>query len=384
MRGRRILAAALVIAQAALAWRVFARMFRTAQASQPILPDRSRSPERVSVIVPVLDEVQRLGPCLRGLHAQGAEVAEVLVVDGGSTDGTPDLVRAWEVRDLRIRLVEAGPAPDGENGKAHNLAAGLAASDPENPWVLTVDADVRPRPGLVTSLLAHARRSGSQALSVATMQALSGPAEALVHPSMLATLVYRFGVPGSATVDPAQVQANGQAMLVRRRVLEEVGGFSPLAHEIVEDVALARRIAAAGQPVGFHEAGDLVTVEMYGGPIDALRNWTRSLPMRDGTWGPPGVLGLLEVILVQALPLPLALLLGWRGGAAGRVGRFEAALAIARIGVLAGVARAYRSHPWPYWVSPVTDVPVALAITFQAFRRRHAWRGRTVVRGGPR
>src|SRR5699024_5369605 len=128
-------------------------------------------------------------------------------------DGTRDLVARAAGRDPRVRLVDATPVPAGVNGKAWNLATGYAQANPDTTWVLTVDADVRPASDLAASLLAHAGRTGVSVFSVATLQRLSGAAEGLVHPSMLATLVYRFGMPGNATTNPAQVQANGQCFL---------------------------------------------------------------------------------------------------------------------------------------------------------------------------
>ena len=63
------------------------------------------------MLVPVLNEATRLRPCLDGLIAQGEETAEIVVIDGGSTDATAGLVREFAVRDSRVRLIEAGPAP---------------------------------------------------------------------------------------------------------------------------------------------------------------------------------------------------------------------------------------------------------------------------------
>ena len=46
----------------------------------------------LTIVVACLNEVERIGPCLRGLRAQGAPVREILIVDSGSTDGTRALV----------------------------------------------------------------------------------------------------------------------------------------------------------------------------------------------------------------------------------------------------------------------------------------------------
>jgi len=372
----------LAALQAAFVLRVIARLLRTAggqrieRKTTPAPPDA-----RVTVLVPVLNEARRLSPCLDGLIAQGPEVAEILIIDGGSTDGTQDLVRFAARRDPRVHLIDATPVPEGLNGKAHGLAVGLAHASAESRWILTIDADVRPDPLLARSLLAHVEAERVPALSAATRQHLSGAAEGLLHPAMLASLVYRFGIPGYATDRVDQVQANGQCFLVRRDVLERVGDFAGVMASVCEDVTLARAIAAAGCLVGFYETDDLAAVEMYSGWREAWENWTRSLPMRDRFSGRAMDVGLAEVVLVQALPLwllPLTWgLLGQRHPAT----LLELALVATRVGVLVGMGRAYVQRPWTYWLSPLCDLPVALRLIVMSRRRRHTWRGRTIVAG---
>ena len=54
-------------------------------------------PERVSVILPVLNETARIQACLECLMAQPEAVAEILVVDGGSSDGTQSMVERYRL-----------------------------------------------------------------------------------------------------------------------------------------------------------------------------------------------------------------------------------------------------------------------------------------------
>jgi dolichol-phosphate mannosyltransferase len=377
-----ILAGAQVLA----AWGVLDRLRRTAGGARvaPVGPaEAAGQGEQVSVVVPVLDEAERLGPCLEGLLLQGPEVAEVIVVDGGSVDGTAALVRGYQDRDSRVRLVDASPVPADWNGKAWGLQVGLQRSSPAGHWLLTIDADLRPGPGLAGALVAHARREGLSVLSVATAQVVSGAGEALVHPALLTTLVYRLGAPGRATRRIAEVQANGQCFLVRREVLIGAGGFAPARASLCEDVTLARHLARAGHAVGFYESDVPVAVRMYSGGREAWRNWPRSLTLRDRYAGWLPVLGLLEVTLVQALPLPLLVwLLGgrrWGSLEGGVLVGVNGVLGAVRLGVLGGTARAYREAPWTYWLSPLLDIPVALALWRSLGRREHTWRGRLLV-----
>lgn len=383
-----LLALPLVAVEAALGARVLARYIRgkggatlSAQAT-----DTTDTTERIGVILPVLNEARRVGPCLDGLMAQGSAVAEILVVDTGSTDGTQALVASFRARDPRVRLIDASPIPSGWNGKAWGLERGLRQMDGSCRWALTVDADTRPAPGLARALLAHATQSNEAAFSVATRQEIHGAGEGLLHPALLTTLVYRFGPPGRVATRVSQTQANGQCCVFRRDALEAVGGFAAVRESICEDVTIARLLVSKGAAVGFYEAGDLIRVRMYEGWRETWRNWTRSLPMRDRFFGVAGVVGLLEVTCAQALaPLTLlALLVTWRplGPLRATLLAVTIALTALRVGTLFGVAHAYTRRPWTFWLSPLCDLPVALQLWVSALRRRHVWRGRALIRGG--
>lgn len=382
-RRAQAFALAFALAQGALAGQVFLRMARSAGGNRVRRVETHRAAAgTVSVLIPVLNESDRLAPCLEGASAQDSGVTEILVVDGGSNDGTQQLVGRYAARDPRIRLIDAAPVPVGINGKAFGLEAGLRRSDPRSRWVLTLDADVTPHPALTSSLVAHAGNQGVSALSIATRQRLSGMAEGLLHPAMLTTLVYRFGIPGHATDCVADVQANGQCMLIAREALDAVGGFETVLSSINEDVTLARAIAASGRPVGFYESDDLVSVQMYAGWRDAWRNWTRSLPMRDRYVGRRSDVGLAEILCVQALP-PWVAVAAWLNlGRRHPLTLLNLGLSIARLGVLQGTARAYSHRPWTYWFSPLADLPVALKLIVMSRQRRHHWRGRTIMTGG--
>ncbi len=379
----------LLILQVIAAIRVILRMARSASGQRiaTAKPDASMKPESVTVIVPVLNEVERLEPCLEGLIAQPAVVGEILVVDGGSTDGTQALVERFVARDPRVRLVDASPVPGGWNGKAWGLQAGWEQRDPASAWILTMDADVRPKPALAASLMAHAETTGLAAFSVATPQRLSGAAEAILHPALLATLVYRYGIPGSATTKVDDVQANGQCFLAQVEAMERVGGFRSGQGAISEDVTIARSLVARGVAVGFFEpaAGvELVDVEMYDGWRDAWRNWTRSLPMRDHSSGARWWLKMFDMTLTMGLPLVILVASAgrFRSGAGSHrlLRRLNLGLVAMRYGVAAGMSRAYRETPPTYWLSPFVDPAVCVKIWIAALRRTHEWRGRPVVR----
>lgn len=371
-----------VVLEALAGARAALRMLATAGGTA-LAPAPAPAAGTICAIVPVLDEEARVGAALAALSACGPEVGEIVVVDGGSVDGTRDVVAAATARDARVRFTSAPPAPAGWNGKAWNLDVGLRATSA--PWLATVDADVRAGKTLLGDAVARASADGLASLSVATRQELADAGAALLHPAFLTTLVYRAGLPNVATGDPARVQANGQVFVARRDALMRADAFRASRASRCEDVTTARVLAASGERVGFYE-GDAV-VRMHDSWRDCAANWPRSLTLRDTFVSRAHVaFALAELALAQALPLPtlIALLVLGDRVPFGRTATAVAfALALMRLGVLAGTRRAYvRPSPF-YWLSPLADVPAVLLLARSALRRTHVWRGRVLVAETP-
>ena len=93
----------------------------------------------VSVIVPARNEEETIGECLESLVSQSYGRLEIIVVDDSSSDRTGDIVREFIARDGRIKLVGAGPRPEGWVGKTWPCQRGFENSRGE--YLLFVDAD---------------------------------------------------------------------------------------------------------------------------------------------------------------------------------------------------------------------------------------------------
>jgi dolichol-phosphate mannosyltransferase len=341
---------------------------------------RAPGPFSVSVILPVLNEEDRIAIMLRALLAEAAavpEVVEILIVDGGSTDGTQAVVQSFQAQDARLHFVDVSPVPLDAVGKAWGLMQGAARANGD--WLLTMDADTVVAPGLIRSLSAFARREHLDALSVATRQVCPGWLQSMLHPAFLTTLVYRFGPPGLATRDARRVMANGQCFFASRAALGASHAIPLSLASLCEDVTIARTLAKAGYLVGFYESDVPVEVQMYGSAREVWANWPRSLVMRD-RHADRAVLPFAQLILLQALPLPLlvaSLLLAlplWFLG-------IQLGLLLFRVGVLFGIHSAYTGPAPSFWLSPLMDVPVVVRLLHAQFQRRLVWRGRVYSRG---
>jgi len=352
--------------QALAAAVVLARLARGRRRRRPLAaPPADRAAGlTVSVVIPARDEARRLAGCLAPL-LEDAGTREVIVVDDRSADATAELARG-----LGARVIDGAELPPGWVGKPWALHQGLEAATGD--VVVTLDADTRPRPGLVRALAHAVAAEPERTLTSATARFdCRTPAERVLHPSLLATLAYRFG-PLDADGPPPRASravANGQCLAVRRAALLAEGGFAAARDRMTDDVALARALRARGWSVAVHDAGDLLEVRMYESLAETWREWGRSIAMTDVTAPAWRAADVAVVWLAMALPLPR--LLAGRGTALDRL------LVAVRLSLHGALARAYCTRGPAFWLAPVGDLAAAVRLTVSAVRPLRVWRGRS-------
>jgi rSAM/selenodomain-associated transferase 2 len=177
---------------------------------------------RLSVVVPVLNEARRIGARLRELTRLDG-VHELLVVDGGSDDGTPDAVGAFP----QVRLLRAA------RGRALQLNAGAAAATGD--VLLFLHADV----ALPEDAASHVARALEDAATVAgAFKTWTVPDDG---PSRLGPLLHLADLRSRYTHLPY----GDQALFVRAAAFRAAGGFP--AQPLMEDLELARRLRRLGR-----------------------------------------------------------------------------------------------------------------------------------------
>lgn len=249
----------------------------------------------ITVVIPARDEALRLPGVLAPLSGAPG-VAEVIVVDDCSADDTAAVARTHGAR-----VIDGTEPPSGWIGKPWALQQGLVAARTE--LVVFLDADVRPDPALpraVAALIAD----GSDLASAQLRFDCPDPAQRVLHPALLATLVYRLGPLDTTARVPASVAAiNGQCFAVRRDALVNAGGFAIVSGHSTDDIALARALTAAGWRLVVADGSRLGTARMYESAADALREWAgRSLALPGAATRPRQLLDLGVVWAVQGLP----------------------------------------------------------------------------------
>lgn len=248
--------------------------------------DRSASPvwpegiSAVRVVIPVFNEEENIGECLDALCAALPQdhPVDVVVADDESTDGTVALAQSAS----GVQVLSAGQRPAAERWCGKNWPASVAAAipwpegDPEQQWLLFLDADVKLRPGAIAAALAEASSSGADLLSLAPRLECGCLAEWLVQPIVAALLGLGFPIRRSNDPDDSTAFAAGPFMLFRRSAYEAIGGHRAVASEVVEDLALARRIKAHGLSLRYLLGVDWVDLRMYRSLAALWEGWTKN------------------------------------------------------------------------------------------------------------
>jgi rSAM/selenodomain-associated transferase 2 len=176
---------------------------------------------KLSIIMPALDEAAEIEAALAALAPFRARGVEVIVVDGGSGDGTLALARP-----LADRVVMAA------HGRAAQMNAGAAVAKADVLLFLHADTQL---PDGADRLVLDALAGSSRAWGRFDVRIDGGGVFALISAFMNA----RSRLTGIATGD--------QAMFVSRAAFERAGGFPPIA--LMEDVALSAELKRVSRPL---------------------------------------------------------------------------------------------------------------------------------------
>jgi rSAM/selenodomain-associated transferase 2 len=171
-------------------------------------------PLPIAVLIPTLNAAASLPATLAALRG---EVAEIIIAEGGSTDGTPDIARAFGAQVIT--------APRGRGPQLR--AAAQAASQ---PWLLALHADTRPGAGWQEAVAGFiARPEAAQQAGYFRFALDDAAPEARRLEAVVAWRCHWLGLP-----------YGDQGMLIARDFYQSLGGYEPIP--LMEDVALIRRI----------------------------------------------------------------------------------------------------------------------------------------------
>jgi len=295
---------------------------------------------------------------------------EIIVVDDHSTDRTREIAQSFP----QVKVVEAGPLPEGWTGKANAVTCG--AREARGAWLLFTDADTVHKPGSLGRAMLEAKQRGVDLLSYSPEQEVRGFFERSVMPVIFAELATRYKPKDVSDPNSAAAAANGQYILISREAYDAVGGHAAIAGSLLEDVELARAVKRNGRRIFFRLAADQVRTRMYRSTTQLVEGWTKNLVLLFPHPIQLAVLRAAEFTTIWVTGL-LGLVFFWRG----KLVLGAVAWALCGMLKLFFWRRILRAHfSWNSNLFAIFGLPIfsylLLRSVIQHKRGRVAWKGR--------
>ncbi|WP_320673934.1 glycosyltransferase family 2 protein [Prochlorococcus sp. MIT 1341] len=259
----------------------------------------------LTVIVPTFNEEKNIYQCLSSIieSVNPCDDWKVIIADDSSSDQTLTKAKlASKKSSIRIDFLEAGPRPKNQRWVGKNWPCSQAMEKIDSDWILFLDADIQIKKETIFRALSQANMEGIDLLSLAPRLTCECLSEWMVQPIMASLISIGFPIKAANQSKESTAFAAGPFMLFRRSAYKAIGGHKDLAGEVVEDLALARKIKGSGFKLRFLLGLNAVDLHMYP-DFDALwegwsKNWFLGLDRNI----PKAISASLVVFLIFSTP----------------------------------------------------------------------------------
>jgi len=101
---------------------------------------------KISLVIPIFNEQESLDSLIESINSQSFQPDEIILVDGGSTDNTIEIVERMAVENSKIKFIKT---PQASPGKGRNLGVDSAKND----WIAFTDAGIKLETGWLEELV---------------------------------------------------------------------------------------------------------------------------------------------------------------------------------------------------------------------------------------
>lgn len=272
-----LIVSALLAVLGIYAFLLSAANVRFLKSNRDTIPSPGRG-HKVSVLIPARNEESRLPELLDSLVVQDYPDYEILIVDDNSTDSTwsiiedymsryPGLVKGIKGKEKKDKVA---------NGKIYALDQIEAIAEGE--YLLATDADTIHKPGSISYAVTLLEKYNLDMLSGFPEERCGTVlANAITAAMNFAAVLY---IPLALVCRHPNrwfTLANGQFILMRHHVMDELGGYKAVNHKLVDDVSLAKHFVENKRRYALVNVSNVVACRMYDTTGEAFLGITRSI-----------------------------------------------------------------------------------------------------------
>lgn len=255
----------------------------------------------VSIIVPARNEDRVISNCVESLIVQSHKNLEIIVVDDSSSDNTRIVVNSLARRDDRVKLVLAGPKPEGWVGKSWPCWKGYGHS--KGTYLLFVDADSTLGPSTVESSLRYALEKGIDMLSLSPRLEMAGLTARAVLPIVSGAINLLYPMQKVNEKRNKRAYVFGTFMLVKKLVYESIRGHERVKGELVEDAAIAKVTKAEGYVLRIERGPEFVSTKWATDSISIYQGLERIISSSVRSYGLVSIVNAVLLFFMTIYPI---------------------------------------------------------------------------------
>ncbi|MCP3925831.1 MAG: glycosyltransferase [Desulfobacterales bacterium] len=217
----------------------------------------------VSIIIPARNEEHNIRRCITSLLSQSypADRYKIIVVNDNSIDATESIIKELASNDNKVHLINKGEPEPEWTGK--NSACNEGSKHAGGDYICFIDADTKSETDLIKISVSYAEENKIDMLSVSPFQELGSFTEKCLLPGIFLAIASSMNFKNINNPVKPEAIANGQFILFRKSVYDDIEGHNSVKSIVMEDIALAEVVKHNGYRLFFIFGDDLIRTRMY-------------------------------------------------------------------------------------------------------------------------
>ncbi len=229
----------------------------------------------ISVIIPARNEENNLPNILNDLLKQTYPIKEIICVDDGSTDGTPEIIRNYSNnKKVELKSVEVKSLPIGWKGKTWACQNGASLAKGE--LLLFLDSDIRLSNSSI-EILVDRYLKNRQPISIQPYHCMKKNYEYL---SLFFNMIQTCATGLSVFGKKKKKGFYGPLLFIERDIFNKFGGYEKVKNKVVEDFDLGKYLRSKGIYIELLLGGDEISYRMYPKSVkDLFEGWSKNFAL---------------------------------------------------------------------------------------------------------